>query len=647
MGAIKHPPELLLCDQWPMVEQTLMKEEELRRFNACKAAMEAVCHGEKPSHVARRFGISRSGLSYLLDRCVVRHPDGRLWGFRALIRGSRQVPYKRTKDAKVAPDSDGYGLSGAFRQLLAHHPRVVTLIRSKIDGVGVKNLREGGLNLAAMHAEILELLRKAGVGNSEYPFNTKSAGYFSLVNYINQLMTQGDNGIARNRLGQPSLDGLQAGTGKVGILHALHPLDIACYDEQKLPFIGTLVIEINGEEIDVPLSRGHLCILVDTETIATLGYAVTVADRFRSLQLLATYEQFFTPWKPKVLTVTKMKYREGAGLPSGIVPECRGRLVNVISVDNHLTHLAESVVGHLRKRTGAIVRYGRVRQWISRQVVEGVFAELQKHSFTRIPSTTGSGPGDPAVSKPVKKAVDFRIRMETLLELIDVILANHNAEPKRMLMSKTPLQALASGLGERSRLSIIPSVPNTFLADPQIAVEIIASTVRGSREKGRRPYIEIDGGKYTNDILCQSWNLIGKKFTVHIRGDFRKVRVFRDDGSEFGVLMVIGHWARSFHTRETRKEINKMHREKLIDMWADDPVHAYMEHLAHLSLKKAAKNPYKISKESGKLATVLHEQDSQNLRHNLKLPDDTGEPARRPLKSRGRRKFFGDSGGAS
>jgi hypothetical protein len=557
------------------------------------------------------------------------------------------VPYDRTKSAQVSPDSDGYGLAGAFKQLLTRHPQVVTLIRKKIDGVGIKNLREGGLNLAAMHAEILELLRKSGVSNGEYPFNTKSSGYCSLVRFIHQLMLQGDNSIARNRLGQPSLDGLQAGTGKMGVLHALHPLDIACYDEQKFPFIGTLVIEVDGEEIDVPLSRGHLCILVDTETIAVLGYSVTVDDRFRSLQLLSAYEQFFTPWKPKELSVQGMKYKDGAGLPSGVVPECRGRLVSVISVDNHLTHLAESVVGHLRMRTGAIVRYGRVRQWISRHVVEGVFAELQKRSFTRIPSTTGSGPTDPSVSKPVKNAVDFRIRMETLLELVDVILANHNAEPRSTLMSKTPLQALSRGLGERSRLSIIPKVPEAFLADPQIAVEIITSTVRGSREKGRRPYIEIDGGKYTNDTLCQSWGMIGKKFTVHIRGDFRKVRVFRDDGSEFGVLMVTGHWARSFHTRQTRKEIRKLHRENIINMWAGDPVHTYMDHLAHLSLKKAAKNPYKINKESGKLATVLHEQDSQSIRHNLKLHDDADEPTRVPLKSRGRRKFFGDSGGAS
>jgi len=276
MSISKHPPELLRCEHWPSVDLTLLHERQLNRFHTLKAAIEAVCKGERPAHVARRYAISRSNLSYVLSRCVERHSDGRPWGYRALIGNVRHEPYTRRKTARVPPDSDGYGLAGAFEQMLIQHPNVVKLISKFIKGVGRAGVREGGLNLAGLNQNVLDQLRKDGVGINEYPFNTKSAGYVALVRHIKRMMDKGDNQLARHRYGQSALDGLQAGTGRRGVLRAIHALDIACYDEQQLPFIGTLVIDYGGKEIDVPLSRGYLCLLVDTETLCILGYAVTV-----------------------------------------------------------------------------------------------------------------------------------------------------------------------------------------------------------------------------------------------------------------------------------------------------------------------------------------------------------------------------------
>lgn len=643
MGSCKHPPEFFQCNQWPTVETEELEGCNLERFHTLKAAMEAICNGEKQSHAARRFGVSRSNLTYLLNRCVTRHPDGRLWGYRALLRNTRQKDYTRKKKAEISADSDGYGLAGAFQQLISKYPKVSQIIDNFINGVGRQRVREGGFNTAGLLSEILDQLRKEGLGERDYPFNTVSAGYNSLLRHIKRLMQEGSPGIARHKFGSAAEDGLQAGTGEQGILEAVHALDMACYDEQMIPFIGTLVINIGGVEHDYPLARSNFCPLVDTKSKCILGYDVTVADRFRALQLASAYENFFLPWSPKKLSVPGMKYKQHAGLPSGVVPQCRGRLVKIISIDNHLTHLAELVVAHLRPRTGAVLRYGQVRRWISRQAVEQVFAELQKHSFERLSSTTGSGPGDPAVTHPTKKAVDQRIRMDQLLELLDVVIANYNATPRRELMSKTPLEVLASSLSDTSRLSILPRVPDSFLADPRLAVEIIESTVAGNQALGRRPYVEIDKGIYTNDLLMQSWPMIGKKLTIHIKGDFRQVRAFQSDGKEFGSLMVTGHWKHSFHTREQRKLINRMMNEKKLGNWKDDPVKAFQAHLIHEAKKSSAKNPYKISKAANKLASQLHKEHPESIRVNASELGEDENPAtqKQNPKSRGRRNFFG------
>lgn len=640
MGALKHPPEILLYREWPVVEFDQIPKKKQARFNVYKLAINAYCDGERPSSIARRYQISRSNLSYLLSRCVTRHPDGRVWGYRALLHGCRQVEYTRHQGADDVSYSDGYGFVGAFRQLLIRHPKVVKLIHERIDGVGRLKVREGGLNLVAMHEAMLKLLRKEGVSATQYPFNVASAGYFSLVRHVKQLVNEGDNAAARHCFGQPALDGLQAGTGESATLVPLHPLDIVCYDEQKLPFIGTLVIEVNGVEIDIPISRGYLCLLVAQKSDAILGYSIAISARFRAQDLLSAYDSFIRPWQPKKLTIPGLAYELGAGLPSGVLPECRGTSIKILSVDNHLTHLANAVVGHLRRRTGTILRFGKVRQWISRVAVEGVFAEMQKRGLSRIPSTTGSGPDDPAVKNPTKRAVDLKIRMEQLLELIDVIVANHNVTPRRSLMSKTPLEVLKAGLADTGRLSIIPRQSEEFLQDPRVAVEIITATIRGSRAKGRRPYIEIDKGKYTSDLLSQAWSLIGQRVVVHISGDFRKVRVFRQDGSEFGVVNVIGHWSRTFHTREVRKEINRLLKERKLDMRGGDPVAAYTEYLATQSLKKNRKNKYAISRDASKLANLMHDAGEEGIRYKQPDPGESPIPQAENLKPRGRRQFL-------
>jgi hypothetical protein len=322
-----------------------------------------------------------------------------------------------------------------------------------------------------------------------------------------------------------------------------------------------------------------------------------------------------------------------------VVPQVFGRRIAILNVDNHLTHLANAVVGHLRQQTGAIIRFGKVRQWISRSAVEGIFAELQKRGFVRIPSTTGSGPSDPHVDDPVGKAVKYKIRMEHLIELIDVLIANHNALARRSLMSKTPNEDLSSEFADERRISVIPRYSEKFMQDPQVAVEIVGSTVRGSRKDGRIPYIQLDGAHYTNDLLRQSWNLIGQRLTVHIRGDFRKVRVFLADGSEFGVLLVTGHWANSFHTREMRKHINLLDSQKIIDKHAGDPVAAYKEYLAHEAARSARSKKDKITREAGRLAEAMHTSEEPTYRYTVR--DEESEALEEPqLKTRGRREFF-------
>lgn len=632
MGLTTHTLEELDYSKWATVAEQLLPEETRRRYLLLRKAVEETCDGHKSSAIAERYEVSRSNISYLINRCTARHPDGRLWGYRALVKNCRQVEYVRKKASEQTEGADGNGLAGAFSRLLQQYPVIDKIIAQT---VGTK---EAGLNITALHGRIVKQLRALGLTFQDYPLNTKYAGYVALTRYIKNLMATGDHELAAAKYGGSVNDGLQANTGKKSILRSLRPLEIACYDEQQFPFIGTLVIENQGKEIDVPLRRGYLCLLVDQDSAAILGYSLAIAKRFRALDLLHAYEMFITPWMRRELTIPGLRYVENSGLPSGVVHQACGRRISIISVDNHLSHLANAVVSHLRMRTGAIIHFGKVRHWISRNAVEGIFAEMQKREFIRLPSTTGSGHDDPAVLDPVKKAIKLRIRMEQIVELIDVLVANHNARPRASLMSKTPNEVLASELDETKRLFVVPKFPEVFMKDPQVAVEIVTATVRGSRQTGRAPYVQLDKAKYTNDLLRQHWSMIGVRLQVHIKGDYRKIRVFRMDGTEYGVLEVTGHWAKTFHTREIRKEIIRLNNDRLIDLRGDDPIGVYADYLAQRATRNANFKRPKITREAGVLANVLHEMPNPTYRYRSNENEEVSEEP--TMKSRNRRAFF-------
>lgn len=636
----KIAPELLDYSHWPRVDVNLLPEPEAVRFKRLEGAIKAACDGIKSSEIERQFGIKRNLLHYYLVKCTSYHKDGRPKGFRALLTETKRDNYIRILEPRS--DIDGSGLAGAFSFLLNQYPKTKEWLDQRLNpDNSIKNL-SAGLNLSAIHQEFLTKLRKAGHSPEKYPFTTSRHGYEALCAYIRRRIKEGDDDAARLKFGDQVTQGFGRNSGKISLLRPLVSFERTAYDEYQFPDISTITIEIFDEEIEVPLKRGYFCPIVDFKTTAILGYSWSISNRFRALDLLKAFEFSIHPSESIEHDAFKEIPRlQDEGFPANIVASANGRRIGTLCVDNHLTHLANSVVTGLRQRTGVTISYGKVHSWIERNVVEGIFAEFQ-NSLKRISSTTGSGPNDPRVRDPVGKAVNHKIRAADIKALLDKLVTRHNARRVRSLMMVTPNEAIAADWSESSRLQIVPRYSSSFVSNPCIAVEVEWPTVRGSRSKSRTPYIQLDEVQYTNDILRQSWNLIGRKLMVQIRGDYRTVQAFREDGTEFGILHVSGVWAITPHTRETRKEINRLYRDGVFAERSLDPVAHYQRYLADVVLKKnrGKKHP-KITSEAGKLArsmevsaTITDPSDYRYVYKQAPLPESNN------VKPRGRRKFF-------
>ncbi|MDP4077044.1 hypothetical protein [Acidovorax sp. A1169] len=544
------------------------------------------------------------------------------------------------QDRKVTTEGAGY--AGSFQQLLSEFKKTNSWLESQLQGNGSSKATPAGINVAVLHQEFISRLRKEGCSTDRYPFQTRRHGYEALVAYVRKKIQDGNPALANLKYGETANQATGRNSISVALTRPLHCLAKVAYDEYQLPAIGTMVIVVDGTDVEVPLSRAYFCPIVDYKSEAVLGYSWSISERFKSANLLEAFECAINPPQQKIHPAFEsIKSLEGEGLPASVVPEAKGRRIAILCLDNHLTHISNSVVVGLRRKTGVIITYGKVHSWIERNVVERLFSELQQN-LRRIASTTGSGPTDPNVRDPVGKSIRDRIRMADLIAVMEKLVSRHNARRRRALFNATPNELIAADWAKNSRLQIVPLYKESFMSNPSLAAESEWVTVRGDRSTHRTPYIQLDNVAYTNDILRQSWALIGTKLNVQIRGDYRTVRAFREDGTEFGVLSVSGGWAVRPHTRETRKEINRLYSAGLFAYRADDPILHYQEYLASKALKsvKGKKSP-KIVQESNALARTLahssNDEESDTLKYEAKsgvLVKDTS------VKPKGRRDFF-------
>lgn len=647
MASRRIAPELLDFTLWPTVVTEGFSPEELSRYIKLENAIKDACRGKTSSAIFAEYKVSRSLLSYHLARCTKFHSDGRLLGFRALVKGMGRENYAASAQERNVT-AEGAGYAGAFQQLLGEFKNTSSWLESQLRCNGASKAVPAGINVAMLHQEFIERLRKEGCSTDRYPFTTRRLGYEALAAHVRKRIQDGNADLAELKYGETANQAAGRNSVSLALTRPIHCLEKVAYDEYQLPNIGTMVIVVDGAEIEVPLSRAYFCPIVDYKSEAVLGYSWSISERFNSTNLLEAFECAINPPLHKTHpALESIKLLEGEGLPASVVPEAKGRRIAILCLDNHLTHLSNSIVVGLRRKTGVIITYGKIHSWIERNVVERLFSELQQ-DLRRISSTTGSGPTDPNVRDPVGKAVKDKIRMADLIAVMEKIVFRHNARRRRVIFNATPNELIAADWAQNSRLQIVPLYQESFMSDPSLAVESEWVTVRGDRSTHRTPYIQLDQVAYTNDVLRQSWSLIGKKLNVQIRGDFRTVRAFREDGTEFGVLSVSGGWAVRPHTRETRKEINRLYSAGLFAYRADDPVLHYQEYLASNALKsvKGKKSP-KIIQESNALARTLaitnDVLESENLRYRAKSGVLVKDALVRP---KGRRDFFAPDKGS-
>lgn len=138
------------------------------------------------------------------------HPDGRLWGYRALVPQTHVRPYERSVTPRVLVHGKA-GNAGAFAQLLMRHPSLGRQLRGEVTEGKVRLEASGdrgrlsGLNAAIGRGRFHKSCRDLGLGAGDYPLNQQDKAVRSLARTLRSGTSRSFCPLPTTRCSQPCI----------------------------------------------------------------------------------------------------------------------------------------------------------------------------------------------------------------------------------------------------------------------------------------------------------------------------------------------------------------------------------------------------------------------------------------------------------
>lgn len=605
------PPEYCQCMLWPAVDAALMSDPDRKRFLSFQEAISRYLEGDKLEQITCATRVNRAEVIRLLNACVSTHGDGRIYGWRALIKGTHIKVYQRLEP--VVASKTGGGMAGAWTKFLSEYPAIQKELDKQILKIGKRGvIHESRVTAYSLQETLKLLLATHKVPAAAYPNNTWHKAARSLSAYAKQLR---ENEFAKGALllgGKNAATQAKTGTSEPRFKLGNNPYDSCATDAHRLDFVGTVAIPTAKGPQYVAISRIQFLPIVDNDSTAILGYATVLGKECSARDLNRAIRHSLDKWEPLESPIAGLNYPQEAGMPSSRIPELEGAVMNALLADNAGINYSAALTKHVRQRMGMAIDWGPVGDWFERDVIENVFGVLESRGFQRLPNTTGSRSGDPRRTDPAAEAIKHTFDWTEMLFLIDLAVTTYNITGRKNLGYRTPLQYLEERIRHPASTFLPRKLPPLRVGQADIGIVVETRPVRGNTRSGRRPYVQIDNEKYSSPVLASAANLIGVMLSLHIdEDDMRLVKAFLPSGAQIGYLTCLGPWGRVKHSRSMRREVNRLIVNKTISLLpGEEPFQAYLRTKAEKALtKQRGKKPSAISRDATQLVKAAHEFD--------------------------------------
>jgi len=584
-------------ETWPTPDEGALEGDSLAQYLNRKKSVRMYLQGVSAKAIRQECGIGVKQIYRLItERCLQPHKDGRIYGCRGLIKNLRIRPYIRKRPVKV--DGFGYGAVGAMSITLALNPR----LKDSFDKRILASPRPDELGATKRPRQshwkwFLDELRSLGYEvRGEWPFNTESNGYSTICRYIDKVFAANPKEAIR-AIGGPDLERKLASGDGVDrpVVNAFDrvEMDAHCLDGR----FCVMMPQATGGYIAKIIPRIWVIVILEVVSRSVPAHFLSMRREVSAEDVLRTIKKALTRWHRKKLAFSDVAFRDGAGMPSSTSDRFVGACWNETSVDGALAETCAHVEQVLKEVVGAKLISPRGGGFSSRRskddrpFIETFFRKLASCGFQRLSNTTGNSPEGKQGRNPEAVAITSQFQLEYAEELLDVLVANYNDTPHTSLGYRSPL----------AYLDFITSRPGHELrrADPDLVQGIMSyrkkCRVRGGLQEGRRPFVNFEGARYTNDTLGQRFDLVGKYIWVvnHLEDDARLAKASTiDEGQHLGVLRAAPPWHKLPHSLSVRRAINSAARKRMFDIASGaDAVETFLDFVESQADKKLPVHP--------------------------------------------------------
>jgi putative transposase len=606
------PEQLSDLTTWPSVDISALSQSDAVVFASRRQAIELYI-GEpllSMRTIKSKTGVDPKTVCRLIDRCLTKHDDGRIFGFRAAIPYARLKDYERVHSINRAHGAQGVGLSGVFGLLLQQYPALEEhlLKEAKLRHKPITGAHEVRRSIKRIHKRFLEECRALGIKPNEYPLNQELGGQRSLSEYFRRYDNRTFGAAVKSK-----------GAGRVRPAApenmeqappATRAFEVVEFDGHKIDLRVTLrITDPLGFEHLLELTRIWILVVLDIASRAVIGYKLALSKEYNKDDVASAFQAALIPFRPRSYKIPGLAIRKEGGYPSAVFPQTQHACWEWLRFDGAKSHLAMDTLARLTQIVGCWPDNGPAYEPDERPFIERFFGVIAANFAHRLPGTTGSDPNsiERALSDP-KGDLSLLVELDELEDMIEVAIGDYNGHAHDGISGRTPLEAMGQLLTRNQGfLRTLPAVVRQNLC---LLQEARVVTIVGNSKTSVRPHINFLDARYTSNVLSCSPGLVGTKIRIYFDvRDMRTVKAFFQDGAELGVLTAAAPWCYTPHSLRVRREITRLRRlGKLKYKDGDDAVEAW------------EKYKWSLAKKDKRAATDLAKAQTENRQLPPKLP---------------------------
>lgn len=580
--------------EWPALDERVLDEGVKALFRRRRDALQAYANGARIADI-ESDGVDRRTLRRLLQRALQPHPDGRIWGWRALVPQVRVKAYERQVAPKVLVHSKA-GNAGSFGQLLERFPELQASLRKElISGVtlvpGGENGRLKGVKAAA--ERFRGRCRALGLTARDYPLNQKDKAVRSMARTLRGWLTA-DVALAARSAGaliKPS-SALRSAPERA----ALVAFDTVEFDAHKMD-VRLKVVDVDpagGEQVR-EIERVWLLAIIDVATRCILGWNLSLARECDRTDVVETIRRALVPQVPPTVTLPGLRLQPGGGLVSHSIDATRYACWRQMRLDNARAHLATTSLDVLCETLGCTADFGPAYHPDDRPFIERFFGTVTRTLSKRLPGALPGPEGARAALARLRNAkgsLRLLVTVQELEELLAVTIWNYHGTPHSGLGGQTPLEVMHRHVMGDASAGVAPmrlrQLPPLMQQHPALLHDPVLCRVHANVARGQRPYITYMHVRYTSTQLSASQALLGQHLRVHVDPrDLRQLTAVTQDGHILEPLLASSIWRLEPHSQWLRREFFKAKRARELD--ADDggnPIEAFVEQRRRKAAKR-------------------------------------------------------------